>query len=117
VIQCLIANEGAAMNAALASDLAGAAGTLAGLILVFLGATSSAFDAYDAVQQNSVRNRYYARARAAFFGFLLALVSCGFAIGGQWYAKQGLVIASMVALGAAVLFVLVVAWQSLQDMR
>ena len=64
----------------IASEIAGAAAALAGLILVFFGAALSSFDSYSATQKAAVRGRYRLRAWPAFASFVLSLVSCGLAL-------------------------------------
>ncbi|MBZ9737973.1 hypothetical protein [Mesorhizobium sp. CO1-1-4] len=103
------------MNVSLASDLSGAAAALAGLILVFLGATVAAYDGYNATQQGTVVARYRRRAAFAFFGFVLSLLSAGLALAGQWLAVGGWLIASAIASAISVILVATAAWQAYSD--
>jgi hypothetical protein len=48
---------------------------LAGLILVFLGASLAHFDTYTAIEKGDVRPKYRKRAYTALAGFLAALLS------------------------------------------
>ncbi|MBV5271133.1 MAG: hypothetical protein JZU55_16055, partial [Afipia sp.] len=59
----------------LGGDISAAATSLAGLLLVFLGAISTTFDTYQAQEKNAVRGRYQRRAWFAFTGFVLALLA------------------------------------------
>lgn len=66
------------------SEVAGAAGTAAGLILVFFGAALSGFDSFTEGEKAAVRNSYRWRAWPALGALVAATVSCGAAL----YAKQ-----------------------------
>lgn len=82
----------------IAGDVVTASTALAGLILVFLGATSTSYDAYEATERGAVRNRYQRRAWFAFTGLVLALASVLLALIGKWLHQE------CAALGAMLLF-------------
>jgi uncharacterized membrane protein len=58
-----------------ASDVAGAATALAGLILVYLGAVAVRYETLDPKDQSSARDVYRSHARRAFRGIVIALVA------------------------------------------
>jgi len=61
------------------------AGTaLAGLILIYIGSLVTAFGAYQATEQKSVRFKFVSRAWIVFVGFFLALLAAGLAVLGKW---------------------------------
>jgi predicted neutral ceramidase superfamily lipid hydrolase len=97
-----------------AGDIAGAGAALAGLTLVFLGATAAAYDTYQVTEQPAVIDRYRRRAWLAFAGFALSLVACSLALVGKWQADSYLVTSAAVALILAFLIVLVAAWQTVR---
>jgi hypothetical protein len=92
----------------IAGDLAAAATALAGLMLVFMGAVSTAFDAYSTEQQDAVRSRYRWRIWLAFAGFLTSLASATLALVGKWQECPSLVRDSLyiLLLGAFVIAVI-----------
>jgi hypothetical protein len=66
------------------SDVIAAAATLAGLILVFLGATSTGYESYDLMLRNrTIRARFQWCGWFAFAGFALALCATLLAILGK----------------------------------
>jgi hypothetical protein len=90
-----------------AGDVATASVALAGLILVFLGTISTAFDSYQKSEQSAVRGKYQRRAWFAFVGFVLALISGGLAIAGKWLDLECAALAGTVILFVALFWVLV----------
>jgi predicted benzoate:H+ symporter BenE len=90
-----------------AGDILTATTALAGLILVFLGATAASFEAFEKREQASVRSRFQARAWQAFYGFVLALVAATLAILGKWlnldWAAGVAMICFVVGLGVTLL--------------
>lgn len=92
-----------------AGDVAAASVALAGLILVFLGAISTAFDSYQKTEQNAVRGKYQRRAWFAFIGFVLALISAGLAISGKWLGIQCAALGGVVVLFLSLFWVLMAA--------
>jgi peptidoglycan/LPS O-acetylase OafA/YrhL len=85
-------------------DITAAATALAGLILVFLGSTSTSYDSYQKTEQGAVRRRYQRRAWFAFVGFVLALLSAFFALVGKWLHQE------CASLAGIALFVVALAW-------
>lgn len=75
----------------ISGDLAAAATALAGLMLVFMGAVSTGFDAYDAAQQTAVKGKYLRRVWLAFAGFLSSLIAAACGLLGKWYQCDALV--------------------------
>jgi hypothetical protein len=78
---------------------------LAGLVLVFLGAISTAFDSYGRVDRNSARQKYRPRARLALGGFGSSLCAAALALGAHWGHPCTLLYSALVLLTLA--FVLV----------
>ena len=88
---------------------------LAGLILVFLGATLNAYDSYDAVAKPAVKARYRQRAVLAFAGFLASLVSAVLAFVAGWCANPSWLDCALLALGVSFLLLLIMATTSLKE--
>jgi len=100
----------------IASDVAGAAGALAGLILVFFGAALSSFDTYDETQKGAVRAAYRRRAWPAFAAFLSSMASCGLALHAQAFANADSASLAVMLLAAAGFGVFVSATLALLDL-
>lgn len=60
----------------LMDDIVTASTALAGLILVFMGAIVTAYEAYSSVEQQHVKARYWRRACFSLVGLILALATC-----------------------------------------
>lgn len=88
---------------------------LAGLILVFLGATLNAYDSYDADAQPVVKPKYKQRAILAFAGFLASLVSAVLAFAAGWCGNVAWLNGAMFALGISFLLLLIMAATSLME--
>ena len=88
---------------------------LAGLILVFLGGIFTAFDAYDATQQKSVRSKYRTRAYTALAGFVASLVAAILVIPAHWIAPACLLNAALIFLILAFGSTLAVAFMAVSD--
>lgn len=68
---------------------------------IYIGSLVTAYGSYQAVEQNSVKLRFLARAWLGFVGFLLALSSAGLAVMGKWVSNSCMGNASVwVLLGA-----------------
>ena len=76
-------------------DVSAAAAALAGLLLVFLGGLSTAFDSYEKAEQGAVCWRYQRRAWFAVIGFALAILAAGLGISGKWLHQEGLAVAGI----------------------
>lgn len=101
----------------IAGEVAGSAATLAGLILVFLGAITSSFHSYEKTAQAAVRGRYQRRAWFSFGGFVLALVSASLALLGKWLGYELAAFSAALLLLAALILVLVSAIFSVMEIR
>jgi hypothetical protein len=100
-----------------AGDVAAASVALAGLILVYLGSVSAAFDSYQKSEQVAVRGRYRRRAWFAFLGFVLALLSSALAIVGKWLGINCAALAAIIILLLALMWVLVAAALIAMDIK
>ena len=100
-----------------AGDVATSAVALAGLILVFLGATAAGFDTYERIEKNAVRGRYQRRAWFSYVGFLLSLLSAILAIIAKWLHNECLAAAAIWALFATFLWVAVAAIIVVRDIK
>jgi hypothetical protein len=89
--------------------------SLAGLILVFLGAALAGYDSYDAVAQQAVRAKYKRRGRLALAGFILAMLSAVFALTANWLLLACLIPTSIACLVASFALVLLAAIQAVGD--
>jgi hypothetical protein len=92
-----------------ADQLLLAAATLAGLVLVFLSNAHSGFEAFDAIERESVRTRYMIRGWLAFAAFASALLSCLLVLSYYWRAVDGTVAAAAALLAVALILALVAA--------
>jgi L-asparagine transporter-like permease len=99
----------------LAEWLVSAGVDLAGLILVFLGITVAAFEAYDATQRGAVRSRYQRRAIKAFSGLSLAVLAVVFAFLSEWSCRQTTVIIALVCFGLAIVVTMLAAVAVIRD--
>ncbi len=82
---------------------------LAGLILVFLGATINAFDSYSPVEKQSVRKKYRLRARISFLGFISAILCALSALAWNWISLPFLEYVSLTAILISFIFAVVLA--------
>jgi hypothetical protein len=88
-------------------DVVAAATTLAGLVLVFLGATVSSFESYDPIQRGpTLRTRYKRRAWFTFVGFVLSLLASVSALLGKWLGLECAAIAGLALFIVALVWVL-----------
>ena len=96
----------------IAGDVAAAASAMAGLIsvvLVFIGIISSSFASCQTTERKATVIRYQRRARFAFAGFVLALLSTGSAWFAKWHASEWAAEASLVLVFVALIVVLAAA--------
>ena len=91
--------------AEIAGDITGASSALAGLLLVFLGATQTSFESYDKAAQKSVLTNYQWKARLAFAGFVLSLIALVCSLLGKRFEVDWLI---ELSLGSLLLGVVVV---------
>ena len=98
-------------------DVITASTALAGLILVYLGATSTSYDSYEATERGAVRGRYQRRAWFAFTGFALALTSVLLALIGKWLHQDCAALAALVLFAVALFWALLAALFSVREIR
>ena len=98
-------------------DVSAAASALAGLLLVYLGSLSTAFDTYQKAEQGPVRGRYQRRVWFAFLGFPFAVLAAGLGISGKWLHQECVAIASIGCLGLALVWSLFVALFSALEIK
>jgi hypothetical protein len=101
----------------LSGDITGASSALAGLLLVFLGATQAGFDGYDKALQRSVLVRYQRKSRLAFAGFVLSLISLILSLIGKRFEFGWMVDLSLVSLLCGIAVVLAAAAISTCEIR
>jgi ABC-type Fe3+-siderophore transport system permease subunit len=101
----------------IAGEIAGAATAMAGLILVFLGATATSFDSYQKQEQNSVRRRYQQRAWTAFAGFAFALAAAFSALLAKSITHEGWAVAGFILLVVALVLVVVAALTTVLEIK
>jgi hypothetical protein len=99
----------------IAGDVASAGAALAGLLLVFMGNASTAFDSYGAEQQGAVRAKYQRRSFHALFGLCISLFSAVLAIIGEAIPSEPVMIFAIAFLGVSAVFVIAAAWQTYGD--
>jgi hypothetical protein len=89
-------------------DVVTAATTLAGLVLVFLGATSTSYESYPAVMRDrAIRKRFRRRAWFGFAGFALSLLAAFLALEGKWLHHECSALVAFVLFAAALIWVLI----------
>src|SRR5262245_620127 len=99
-------------------DVAIAAAALAGLALVFLGATSTSYEAYPQVSRDyRVRARDLRRGWSAFIGFALSLLAAFSALIGKWLHEECCALAALALFCVGLLAVLVAGALSVRDIR
>lgn len=101
----------------IAGDIAGAATALAGLLLVFIGAVTSAFDSFEPAAQSTVRGTFRWRGWLALVGFFFALGAAGLSLAGKWNNSYCLVVSATVLLGLSLLVAAVAAVISVLDIK
>lgn len=101
----------------IAGDILAAATALAGLLLVFMGAVSTAYDSYEAQQKSAVLSQFRWRAWLAFAGFILSLLAAIFALAAKWFDCSALANVSACLLLAGFLIVVVAALRAVLDIR
>jgi hypothetical protein len=99
-------------------DIIAAATTLAGLILVFLGATSTSYESYDPVMRDrKIRARFSRRAWFGFVGFSLSLLTVIFALIAKWLHQEWAALVSLILFMVALVWVLIAALMSVRDIK
>lgn len=93
----------------------GASAATSGLILVFLGATATAFESYSATEKASVKTKYRPRAAVAFASLIVSISAVIFAILADWMDAPGLAVAAFVLLCVALFGVLYAAFMSVSE--
>lgn len=98
-------------------EVAGSAAALAGLILVFLGAVSTAFDGYQKQEQRAVVGRYQRQAWLAFAGFVFSLASTVLALAAKWLSSECGARAAITLLVLGLIGVLFSALSAVREIR
>jgi hypothetical protein len=101
----------------IAGEIAGAATALAGLILVFLGATAASFGGYEKTAQKTVRSRYQQQGWSALLGLIFALAATFFALIAKWNVHEGLAVTAFILLVVAAVFVAAAAITSVLEIK
>jgi hypothetical protein len=92
-----------------AGDVVAASVALAGLILVYLGTISTAFDSYQKKEQVTVLGKYRRRAWFAVLSFALSISAAALALIGKWVGIKCAALAAIIILLFALILVLVAA--------
>ena len=99
-------------------DLIAAAATLAGLVLVFIGATSTSYEGYPAeMRDRALRKRFRRRAWFGFTGFALSVVAAFLALVGKWFHQEWSAFTAAALFIIALIWVIVAAYLSVRDIR
>jgi hypothetical protein len=98
-------------------DIIQGATALAGLLIVFLGNAVAGYSSYEKVQQQAVRAVYGQRAWFGFWGVLIAILAATLALLAKWSETNGLAIAAVVFLFAALCWAGVCAWSTAREIR
>jgi len=101
----------------LSGDVSSAGAALAGLLLVFIGSTTSAFDSYEKQSQKTVRRKYQFRAWGAFGGFFFALLSSFLALVAKWRVDDMLAVLAISALFLSFVIVTFAAIRAVLDVK
>ncbi|MBU6442424.1 MAG: hypothetical protein KGR48_00815 [Alphaproteobacteria bacterium] len=101
----------------IAGDITGAATALAGLILVFLGAISTAFEGYQKTEKSAVRSKFKLRAWIAFVGFVLALLAAALSLIGKWLVLECAVISALGLLFVSLILILFAALSAVREIK
>ncbi|AWM78211.1 hypothetical protein [Phenylobacterium parvum] len=100
---------------AITTELVGASASLAGLILVFMGAIFSGFEGYPVQDRKHVLKGYRAKARSALGGFLLCLASLATGLGGRLYMNQCWSAISLALLLGAITWIALIAFNGVKE--
>lgn len=101
----------------LAGTVASAGATIAGLLLIFLGAAAGSFATYDKGAQRSVLDKFRWRAWIALIGFIAAAMATCLAILGSYFASVELVRGGLSFLFVSLIYVLCAAVLSLAEIK
>lgn len=93
----------------IAGTIVGASTATAGLILVFIGTTTAAYESYQAQERRTVKARYRKRAYTAFVALIVSISAVVFGLLADWLDAPGL---AVVSFGFLVLSLLGVLWAS-----
>ena len=98
-------------------QIVGAGTATAGLILVFLGATTASYEGYQAQERRSVRDVYQLRANIAFATLLVSIATVVFALLSDWFDASGLAVASFGLLCVSLVGVAWTAYISVSEIK
>ncbi len=98
-------------------DISAAAAALAGLLLVFLGALSVAFEGYQPQERNPVRGRYQRRAWLAFVGFIFSILAVAAGIASKAFHQECVAVLGMACLVLALIVASLAAFYSALELR
>jgi uncharacterized membrane protein len=101
----------------ISGDICAAGAALAGLILVFIGAASTSYDAYERQEQHAVRVRYQTRAWIAFVGFAFSLLAVPTALAAKWFSISCVSLLALALLLIALVFALFAALLAVRDIQ
>lgn len=98
-------------------DVASASGSLAGLVLVYIGSLSNSFSSFQAQERRAVMRSYQRRAWFAFVGFVLLLFSIAAAILGKWMDARYAILGALILFLVGLVWVLITGILSAMDIR
>ncbi|TPW35162.1 hypothetical protein [Oecophyllibacter saccharovorans] len=101
----------------LMDDLVTASTALAGLILVFMGAIVSAYEAYAPADQEKVKARYWQRACFSLTGLIMALASCVTALVAKGLNSPWLALLTLILFAFTLITVLVTSCFYVREIR
>ena len=93
----------------IAGDIVAAGAAVSGLILVYIGGLSASFATFQPQEKKSVRDSFLRRAWFAFVGLVLFLLAVTLALFGKWLSIPCMVVASLILLIVAFVWVLATA--------
>ncbi|MDX2274810.1 MAG: hypothetical protein NW206_05095 [Hyphomonadaceae bacterium] len=98
-------------------DVAGAGAAFAGLVLVFMGATTTAYEGFDQPAQKLVRKKFLQRIWLSFVGIAFGMLATALALLAGAGAPECVAWGAIISLALAASSVLFAALQTALDIR
>jgi hypothetical protein len=95
--------------------IVGASSAASGLILVYLGATVTAYQAYQPQERRTVKAKFQLRANFAFAALIVSVFAAIFALMADWQDQGGLAVASFGLLVISMTGVAITAFLSVRE--
>jgi hypothetical protein len=105
------------MSTEIAGDIVAAGTALGGLLLVFIGVVTTAFQSYDSEAKAAVKGAFQRRGILGLVGFLLSLAAAACALAGKSTGSPCLVAISVALLGVTFLTISAAAIWTVLDIK